>query len=61
MWADEVKSDLGGHWRSYGGHPVEANPLDESLSNFVCNPSGPLPSPTFLACQIHDKGIKTQK
>ena len=52
--ADEVKSDLGGH---YGGHPVEAKPLDESLSNFVCILSGP--RPTFLACQIYGKGVKS--
>ena len=41
----------GGH---YGGRPIEAKPLDVPLSNFVCIPSGPLPS--FWACQILGRG-----
>ena len=43
----------GGH---YGGRPIEAIPLDVPLSNFVCIPSGPLPS--FWACQILGRGAQ---
>ena len=43
-------------FKKYRHFCLETKPLDESLSNFVCIPSGPLPF--FWACQILGRGAQ---